>query len=342
MKQLSRGRIAESELAGITERFGLGEAQHVSFIAEGMMNPNWRLETERGVFALKLIVDVTLPKARMSLKVLSVLGDERLPICVPRLAGGDTVVEIDGRGYCVLEWAEGAHRPGTALDLGEARGLGELVGRVHVGLSSPRTGLDRPAETLRAKVTTPEAALGEANRFLDVIAAMDEVGPFDIDVRERLDHRKALITAHAGQRPVDEVPVGPSGWTHGDLQPLNLLWQEGVVTAVLDWDRLAVRPYAEEVVRTAQVQFTTDEGRLDLAQVSAFVTGYRSVVVISDEALADAVQRLWWKRMTDFWQLQWHYDKDDHGPDALWVSGERLLGWWSEHLDEVQAAFQAG
>ncbi|TDC97313.1 hypothetical protein E1285_03960 [Actinomadura sp. 7K507] len=306
-----------------------------------MMNPNWRLETDRGGFALKQIVDVTLPKARRSLSVLGILSAEGLPVCAPRLVGTDPVAEIDGRGYCVLEWAEGAHRSGTSLDQGEAHGLGVLVGRIHMALASPRAGLDRPEEASRAKVTTPEAALEEADRFLDVITALDEDAPFDVDARRRLRRRKVLIDAHAGRRPADEVPVGPAGWTHGDLQPLNLLWRAGEVTAVLDWDRLAVRPYAEEVVRTAQVQFTTDGGRLDLHNVSAFVAGYRTIIAISDEALGDAVQRLWWKRMTDFWQLQWHYDKADHGPDALWVSGERLLEWWSERLDEVQDAFQA-
>ncbi|GII78438.1 hypothetical protein Sru01_34200 [Sphaerisporangium rufum] len=342
MQQAARGRITKSELARITERFGLGEIRHVAFIAEGMMNPNWRLETGRGVFALKQIVDVTLSKARRSLQVLGVLGAEGLPVCVPRLVDTDPVVEIDERGYCLLEWANGAHRQGTSLNLSETRDLGELVGRIHLVLASPATGLDRPTVAPRAKVTTPKAALEDAERFLDVIKSLDEAGPFDVDTRHRLERRKVLINTRAERRPMDEVPIGPAGWTHGDLQPFNLLWHDGEITAVLDWDRLAVRPYAEEVVRTAQVQFTNDEGCLDLRRISAFVAGYRSIVTITDEALADAVRRLWWKRMTDFWQLQWHYDKGDHGPDALWASGERLLDWWSERLDEVVDAFQAG
>jgi len=98
---------------------------------------------------------------------------------------------------------------------------------------------------------------------------------------------------------------------------------------VLDWDRVAVRPLAEEVVRTAQVQFATGDGRLDLERVATFTAGYRGVVELADEDLRDASVRLWWKRMTDFWPLQWHYDKADLGCDELWVSGERLLGWWS-------------
>lgn len=143
-----------------------------------------------------------------------------------------------------------------------------------------------------------------------------------------LERRKLLIAEYAGQRPADadEMPRGPVGWTHGDVQPLNVLWQGGSVSAVLDWDRLGIRPYGEEVVRTAQVQFGTKDGRLDLRRVAAFAAGYRGVVPIAQTDLADAAARLWWKRMTDFWQLQWHYDKDDHVPTSC---GRPASDCWS-------------
>ncbi|WP_211264061.1 phosphotransferase [Streptosporangium amethystogenes] len=337
---LVQGRITGSELEQVVKAFGLGQAHRVMFLPSGMMNRNWCLETSEGVFALKEIADVPVPKARRSLNVLQALAAGGLPVCAPHLtASADTVAEIDGRSYCLLPWAVGSHRAGTELDVGEAAELGALLGRIHRELAAPGTGLEPVVERPRAKVTRPEAATAEADRFLCAIVGLEVPEPFDIAAAEALERRKALIAAHAAQRPVDEVPRGPLGWTHGDFQPLNVLWEAGRVTAVLDWDRLAVRPYAEEVVRTVQVQFTVDDGRLDLERVSAFTAGYRSVVSIADEDLEDGVERLWWKRMTDFWQLQWHYDKNDHGPDRLWVSGERLLHWWSAHRDQVRAAF---
>lgn len=61
-----------------------------------------------------------------------------------------------------------------------------------------------------------------------------------------------------------------------------------------------MRPFAEEVVRTAQVWFTLPEGQLDLERVSAFTAGYRAVVALEGEALLDAEARLWWKRASEF------------------------------------------
>ncbi|WP_408991008.1 hypothetical protein [Streptomyces sp. 1268] len=42
----------------------------------------------------------------------------------------------------------------------------------------------------------------------------------------------------------------------------------------------------------------------DLERVAAFVVGYRSMTPLEPAALLDASRRLWWKRMTDFWQLE--------------------------------------
>ncbi|MFI6457470.1 phosphotransferase [Streptosporangium amethystogenes] len=322
--------------------FGLGQAHRAVFLPAGMMNRNWRIEAPEGAFALKEIVDVPVPKARRSLNVLRVLADDGLPVCAPQLtASADTVADIDGRSYCLLPWAAGSHRIGADLSSGDATTLGALVGRIHQALATSGTRLELPAGQPRAKVTAPEAADTEAGRFLQVIAALETSTPFDTAAAEALRERRRLLAVHAHQRPADEVPCGPVGWTHGDIQPLNVLWEDGAVTAVLDWDRLAVRPYGEEVARTAQVWFTAGDGRLDLERVAAFTAGYRSVVPITGEDLADAVDRLWWKRMTDFWQLQLHYDKDDHGPDELWTSGERLLHWWTACRSQVRAAFTA-
>jgi homoserine kinase type II len=54
---------------------------------------------------------------------------------------------------------------------------------------------------------------------------------------------------------------------------------------------------------------------------------------------ADGVLRLWWKRMSNFWHLVYHYDRDDHGCDDLFLSGEALLHWWTAHRAEVHDAF---
>ena len=93
---------------------------------------------------------------------------------------------------------------------------------------------------------------------------------FDVTARRLLEERKALVGRHRSSAPRGGDVPGSFGWTHGDLQSRNILRDCEVVSAVLDWDRIAVRPLGGEVARTAQIQFGGELGYLDLERVAAF------------------------------------------------------------------------
>jgi len=332
-------RIDDHLVPDIVRAFGLGNLGSVSYLATGLMNRNWKIATQAGAFALKQIIDVPVPTARRNLRVLSALHEAGVPSCPPVLTpGGDPVVEVDERGYCVLPWLDGSHPEGPDLTLAQAHQLGTVVGRIHDVLNhlDPALGLATALTRPTSRVVQPDDAIAEARRYQ--VAAKEAGGPFDQAVVDLLDQRIALIENYAGQRPATDQPHGPYGWTHGDLQYRNVIWRDGHIGAVIDWDRIRVRPFAEEIARTATIQFGTPDG-LDLERVSAFVAGYRTTVPIDDAALADGVHRLWWKRMSDFWHLDFHYDRGDHGCDDLFGSGESLLHWWTLHPTEVHNAF---
>ncbi|GAA2790012.1 phosphotransferase [Kitasatospora sp. CM 4170] len=332
------------DLAVLGEAFGLGEVRRCRFLSDGLMNGNWRLDAAEGSFALKRIMDVPLPLARRNLAVLTALADDGLPVGRARISSiGDTVSEVADRGYCLIPWMEGSHQPGTALSIDQAADLGVLLGQIHRSLNGERlAGLLPPGpEQMTVSVTRPAAALQEADRFVALVAALESRTAFDAEAAAALAERKVLLEKYGHERPAGEVAVGPVGWTHGDVQHRNVLWLDGKITGVIDWDRIRVRPFGEEVARTATVQFGGEDGFLDLERTSAFVAGYRSVVPIPVPALADAVERLWWKRMSDYWQLVFHYDRADHSCDHLFLPAERFLAWWTERRADVQEAFAA-
>ncbi|WP_406209203.1 homoserine kinase [Kitasatospora sp. NBC_01560] len=340
----SRYSKIEEDLVVLGGAFGLGEVQACRFLPNGLMNGNWRLETAEGVFALKRIMDVSLQLARRNLAVLSELADAGVPVGRPMVtSSGQIVAEVAGRGYCLIPWLEGGHQPGTELTLDQAGDLGVLLGQIHRSLNGERAARLLPpgSEPLAAPVTTPGAAHAEAARFSALIAALESPTAFDADAVRALGERKVLLDKYARERPTTEVAAGPVGWTHGDVQHRNVLWRDGKIAGVIDWDRIRVRPFGEEVARTATVQFGGEDGFLDLERTTAFVAGYRSVVPIPVAALADAVERLWWKRMSDYWQLVFHYDRDDHSCDHLFLPADRLLAWWTERRADVQEAFAA-
>ena len=127
-------------------------------------------------------------------------------------------------------------------------------------------------------------------------------------------------------------------WTHGDVQPLNqLVGADGRVSGILDGDRLGVRPYGLEVVRTATIVFGHS-----LDRIAAFVASYRTHVPITDAQLADAAHRRWWTLLTETWQLDRHYEHDDRSCDHLLARRGDYLRWWMAHREELTAALTTG
>ncbi len=333
--------MSSNDLAELVKEFDLGDVVGWRHLADGLMNVNWQLDTLRGAFALKRVTDVPLDGLRRNLAVLPALAEAGIPVIVPVVgSSGGVVVEVGGSGYCLFPWGQGAHVRGVDLPHAQARSLGTLLARLHLTLGhAAETGVLSPVpDSLTADVVTPERAAEKTDRLAAAARARGTGDAFDAAALDALAKRRGLLAEYAALRPERDVPAGPYGWTHGDFRYRNLLWADGELTAVLDWDRLGVRPYAEEVVRTAQVQFGV-EGVFDLERVAAFVNGYCSVVPLEPTALRDAGRRLWWKRMTDFWQLELHYHRGDHSCDDLFTADEALLHWWTERLDKVERAF---
>jgi Ser/Thr protein kinase RdoA (MazF antagonist) len=313
-------------LTAVASRFGLGEVIACTPITEGLMNPNWRLTTTAGVFAVKQLRDAAPAAGRRQQWVLPLLAARGLP--VPEVLGA----EVEGHYYLVARWMPGAHRAGGDLPLDACRALGDLVGRIHRELRelmpSPPSLVDRPrsADDARADLERFAQAAAAGRDDFDRLAAVD------------IDRRIRLLGEIGHLRPPDEPAVRPIGWTHGDLNSLNLLFDGDAVCGVLDWDRLAVRPYGLEVVRTATLLFEVG----DLRRTAAFGAGYRGRFGISDDALRDAVHRRWWDLVTETWILRLHYDRGDPGCDHILPRSAALRQWWTAHRDEFDAALRSG
>ncbi|MFC0532058.1 phosphotransferase [Phytohabitans kaempferiae] len=297
-------QLPDHDLDRVRDAFQLDHVDSVVYLTHGLMNRNWQIITTNGRYALKQLLDIPVTTARRNLRVLTALHEGGVPVCPPLLTrDSDPVIEVGTRAYCLLPWLDGEHPNGPDLTRTQAQDLGATIGKLHQRLNQldPSIGLPAITGAPTARTVQPEQAIAEARRFQT--AAHAAGGSFDTTVIDLLDQRIALIDKHAHSRPTDNLPKGPYGWTHGDLQHRNIIWTGPTIGAVIDWDRIRVRPFAEEIARTATIQFATANG-LDLERVCAFVAGYRTIIRIDDADLADGVHRLWWKRMSDFWLLR--------------------------------------
>ncbi|MDN3239739.1 phosphotransferase [Glycomyces tritici] len=328
-----------ADLEALAAAYRLGGLSEVRPLPDGRMNRNWFLDAERGRFALKHLTDRDPAAVRRNLGLLDRVAAAGVPIARPLATdAGDLVHETGGNAYYLCAWVDGTH-PGAEMSLAQAEHMGAVIARIHEVLAEPALGLPAP-QPLPVNVPDPESALAETERFLKLANENAAPDPFDRAAAAVLRDRLELIAAHARRRPAAGSTTGPSGWTHGDCQNFNLIWSGERIRAVIDWDRVRVGSYAEELARAAAYQFCTADARIDLPKIAAFLTGYRSVRPIDPDDLAAAARLRWWKILAHCWQLDFHYGRDDPGCDDLFFRDHRLIAWWTANLEAVEAAFR--
>ncbi|MFJ9422684.1 phosphotransferase [Streptomyces sp. NPDC101249] len=323
----------------LLRQYRAGTALACEPVAQGLLNRGYRLRTTRGRYFLKHHFDpetahpAAIARQHRATERLAGLG---VPVAPPLpRADGRTVAEVGGHAYALHPWVEGRHRHGGQLSTGQCARLGRLLGVVHASLERVMPAPAREAaETARS--ADPRDTFALIDDLLGRVRGHRPADSFDALARHRLLERRALLERHADRRP----PSGSSvGWVHGDFHPFNLLYRGNAPAAIVDWDRLGVRPRAEEAVRAAAIFFVRSAGTLDLARVRAYARAYRGAAGATPAQLAAAAHRVWWERLNDFWMLRWHYERDDTRADSQFPATSALAVWWTREYDAVRAAF---
>ncbi|MFI9721049.1 phosphotransferase [Streptomyces sp. NPDC052396] len=313
-----------------------GEPLTCEPLTEGLLNRGYRLSTTRGRFFLKHHLDgdhAAIARQHAATLRLSVLG---VPVAPPvARTDGSTVTVLGGRCYALHPWIDGRHRDGGELTAAQSRRLGALLGKVHISLEEVMAGSEGTAQDHEA--ADPEDTYVLIEELLRLIRRRQR-DAFDELAEHRLIERRALLERHAHHRPA-AAATPARGWVHGDFHPLNLLYRDGEPAAIVDWDRLAVQPRAEEAVRAAVIFFLRPDGTLDLAKIRPYARAYRRATGAGPGELAAAVHRVWWERLNDFWMLRWRYQLNDHRADPGFPASAALSVWWTKDYEAVSRAF---
>ncbi|MFF4172050.1 phosphotransferase [Streptomyces sp. NPDC001744] len=343
-------------------------------VTEGLLNRGFRLTTTRGTYFLKQHLDAptadraTITRQHRATQRLHALG---LPVAPPLAdARGRTVTVVDGHCYALHPWIDGRHRDGGQLSTGGSRRLGTLLGQVHTALDrvmeppeSERTsgsvpggrtpggasgrapggtiggatdGTDGDPDTNGRASADPRDTFRTIEELTRLVRAHRPRDSFDALAEHRLAERRRLLVQHAHRRP---PPAAGAGWVHGDFHPLNLLYRGAEPAAIVDWDRLGLRPRAEEAVRAAAIFFVRPGGELALEKVRAYARAYRRETGADGAELATAAHRVWWERLNDFWPLRWRYQLHDRRADPLFPAVSALAVWWTREYEAVREAF---
>jgi Ser/Thr protein kinase RdoA (MazF antagonist) len=242
----------------VCETFGLGVATAAPVVAAagwGGRNRVWRVETDRGVFAVKDTIAELLPdQPDAALRIELAAHTAGVSCPAPILSINDAVFEeVGGRWYRCHEWVEGSAKQNEDTTPNDARGMGRVVAQLHL------VRIDAGPSTAPVPF--------ERSHWLD-LAARSPTSPWSPLLRDHLDSIVAADAMGASFR--DDASVG----SHCDLNAHNVLFTDrGPV--LIDWDAAGPTSPANERASTAVLWAQRADGSYSLEVAAAFLRSYR-------------------------------------------------------------------
>lgn len=264
-------RLTADEIRAVLAHYELGAVRSAQQMLGGAADaPKALITTTRGRFVLKRRAPGNAEPFAVALahSAMLHLGDAGLPVARLIATGGDhnSMVQLGRHIYELLAYIEGAPFDGTPR---QASLAGAMLGQAHEALrgfhpeTQPQHGSYHAADLVVAQLERI-ARLGQAY-----------AGPAG-----ELDRARAQAEAKVDALGFESLP---RQLTHGDWHPGNLLFREGAIVGVLDFDSPRLAPRVTDIANGA-LQFSLagrkSEGGLwrlgvDAARREAFVSAYQ-------------------------------------------------------------------
>ena len=230
-------------------QYDVGTVMSTEYQHRGYSNCSHRIDTDQGSFLFREFLSKSRPPIEQEFILLAALQGHGCPTAHPISSNsGSTLTEVDGRLFGVFPFLGGAEpplTPATARDIGRAAG--------HLSLMPPVAGFD----------AVLKGSWGNALRFVETHRASEIPASQQAFLREE------------GQRFKQDLPTDlPLGIIHADLFPDNVLFKDGQLVAVLDFEEAAVDTLLLDL-GVAINGFCFPDNTLDHELMDALVGGYK-------------------------------------------------------------------
>jgi homoserine kinase type II len=249
---------SDVELDALLQAYDLGEKRSATGIEAGTVNTSYALEMSRGRYFLRIYEEQPRAGAEAAARLLQHLAACGVPTPAPVEARDGSMVQlICGKPAAIFPWVAGDMLCLKAVTPAAAHEVGAALARIH---------LAGPAE--------PAATSLGAGRFGadELVARCDRILKLtDADVRTQAEPLRDAVILVDRRRKGDL----PRGLVHGDLFRDNVLWHDGKLAAILDFESAHRGPFAYDLAVLVLSWSFRDTFDMDVAR--ALVAGYRSV-----------------------------------------------------------------
>jgi thiamine kinase-like enzyme len=265
----------------LCETLALGRAlSKPAPVTGGLLHQMWRLETERGAYAVKQLTPRLLDIAgaahyALSEEIAARAAERGVSVPLALCTAGSPVVPVGGSeqlSVIVHPWIEGEMLTGPAGPERAAR-IGELLARIH---AIAPDGLSQALDPWAPAVIQTDDLLLDTRWGAELGLA------WAADAR-RL-HRDMVLTYGRYRQALPDL-YRHQTLGHRDLDQKNVLWREDGTPVVLDWEAAGMTNPALELADAALTWAGIAAGEPVKDSVHALVAAYRDAGgVLSDEA----------------------------------------------------------
>lgn len=213
-----------------------------------------------------------------------------IPIALP---SGAMLAVCDGLYYALFPFAAGMQRVRGTLDCADAAAMGRCLGHMHLVLGNfPH----ERARQLRLDMANA-ATFAMMDRIQQAIDAQATYGNDEANTIAIMQGMRKYIERTPA--PFEALDALPRQILHGDYHERNVFFEQGEVSAVIDWEQALFAPRGWEIMRT--LLFVWD---LALAESVAFLDAYQRVCPLPCAELDLAARWFAWSRGHNLWVYQ--------------------------------------
>lgn len=294
----------------------------------GTIHQTMLLSTTEGNYALRAYRYTQKERSRIvSEHSISFYAQTQgLPAIAPLpLPSGATILEHEGHFYALFPYACGRQIPREQVTSDQIiTAMGHCLAELHQLLSI------YPHEKMHSQslIVDQQATFSQLEKIEAAISERDPHDTFNQQILEALAQRRNwLTTAH---------PVNPKLLSslkpyvlHGDYQESNLFFTDGIVSAIIDWDKAHLAPRSWEIVRTLHYVFD-----LDVARCRIFLNAYHEVFPFSYDELDITAKVYGWIQAHNVWPYTSFYlDNNDRVRSLLQRDFTPFEEIWTEVVE---------
>lgn len=231
----------QNDLIHLTQHFNLGiPKQKPQRVHGGLLHIMWRIDTDKGSYAVKQLSKDIVPNERISKiseGIASRFAAQGIPAVCAIEKSGQYLFTIDGTGFLVYPWVEAKALDQHAISESHALKIAAILAKMH------RINLDEP------EINHPEFYTKTNEQILAAFDKAESFGcSFVSNLRKNQDNILAASQAYQSAIPVLKTHLVVS---HGDLDQKNVLWDSNNNPILIDWEAACKINSTYDIINTA-------------------------------------------------------------------------------------------